>query len=1078
MKAKITYYSTLIVFFILLSYNSSGQFYNGSYQEFGKNRVQETTFFWQYYDFERFKVYFYGDGATNVEYAAKSIHKNLQELELFFETQVDSKFDVLVFNKQTDFKQSNVGLTNELTSNIGGKNSIVGNKIFLYFEQDHPDFDKQIREALTEALVSRMVNQTSWKQVVRNSSSVEMPYWFSEGLYSYMGENWSATIETEIKDGINSGRFDKLGRLENIDAKYAGHAMWNYIAQVYGDEVIPQIIYLLSVSRSFESSFRFVLGKSTKSLNNDFVRYYKKSFEEKDENKTIPLQQEISIKRRKKKGKITQFALSPDGTKLAYTANEIGKYKVWIYDISSKSYTKVRARGFKAERATDESFPLLDWHPNGNTLAFVEETDGEVYFNFYDLESKKTTKRAVQNVTKVTSFSYNETGSQFVFSGIQKGQIDLYLYTIIGNGYKKLTDDFSDDRDPRFIENSTKIIFSSNRKNDSLYVKAPLKPTANLYDIYIYDLNKKFQPTLKRVTNTPTVNELFPYELERFKYTYLSDENGLINRYVAVFDSVIASVDTVINYRYFSKSSELTNYKKGISSVDYSDVSSQLGMVIKQDNEYLFYKGDISMDKISDKEIEKGEKKSETKESDKRKSTVEIISVKPNIKTEETIEISNYQFEQKKPKVEETKKEDLVFLNPDNSLVEKEVITDEFKLPTRKLYNINFTLDEVTSQIDNNFLNGTYQVFNPNNPSFNNQNVNLFNMVQIKDLMEDYRLIGGVNLSFNLQDNDYLLSFEDLSQRFDKKYLFTRQAYSTDVNFIPVRTRIHEFKYRLKYPFNEISSLAVTFNLRNDNTIVSALNRQTLEAEGTSRNMGGAKIEYVLDNTFDRGINLREGTRLKVFGEYYQEIYEAETDFFVIGTDIRHYQKIHREMIFAGRIAASTSFGNRKLVYYMGGVDGWLGARANESIIIPTDKGFAFQTIATPMRGFLQTKRFGNSFAVANSEVRWPIFEYFSEYPVQSKFLSTFQVVGFADAGTAWTGSNPYSEENSFNITQISQKPINVIIQNQREPIIFGYGFGLRAELFGYFVRYDWSWGVEDGVVQGRINYFSLSLDF
>ena len=133
MKAKITYYSTLIVFFILLSYNSSGQFYNGSYQEFGKNRVQETTFFWQYYDFERFKVYFYGDGATNTEYAAKSIHKNLQELELFFETQVDSKFDVLVFNKHTDFKQSNVGLTNELTSNIGGKNSIVGNKIFLYF---------------------------------------------------------------------------------------------------------------------------------------------------------------------------------------------------------------------------------------------------------------------------------------------------------------------------------------------------------------------------------------------------------------------------------------------------------------------------------------------------------------------------------------------------------------------------------------------------------------------------------------------------------------------------------------------------------------------------------------------------------------------------------------------------------------------------------------------------------------------------------------------------------------------------------------------------------------------------------
>ena len=80
--------------------------------------------------------------------------------------------------------------------------------------------------------------------------------------------------------------------------------------------------------------------------------------------------------------------------------------------------------------------------------------------------------------------------------------------------------------------------------------------------------------------------------------------------------------------------------------------------------------------------------------------------------------------------------------------------------------------------------------------------------------------------------------------------------------------------------------------------------------------------------------------------------------------------------------------------------------------------------------------------------------------------------------GTAWTGVNPYSLENSFNTREVSQKPIVVTLQNQREPIIFGYGFGLRAELFGYFVRYDWAWGIEDGVGKGRVNYFSLSLDF
>ena len=43
---------------------------------------------------------------------------------------------------------------------------------------------------------------------------------------------------------------------------------------------------------------------------------------------------------------------------------------------------------------------------------------------------------------------------------------------------------------------------------------------------------------------------------------------------------------------------------------------------------------------------------------------------------------------------------------------------------------------------------------------------------------------------------------------------------------------------------------------------------------------------------------------------------------------------------------------------------------------------------------------------------------------------------------------------------------------------IYGYGFGLRSRILGYFVRADWAWGVDDGVVLPAVFYFSLSLDF
>ena len=90
------------------------------------------------------------------------------------------------------------------------------------------------------------------------------------------------------------------------------------------------------------------------------------------------------------------------------------------------------------------------------------------------------------------------------------------------------------------------------------------------------------------------------------------------------------------------------------------------------------------------------------------------------------------------------------------------------------------------------------------------------------------------------------------------------------------------------------------------------------------------------------------------------------------------------------------------------------------------------------------------------------------------------QIIGFGDIGSAWTGLHPYSEENEFNQQEVSSGggSVSVIIRNNREPIIWGYGAGLRSRILGYFVRADFAWGVDDGVVQPMVFYLSLNLDF
>jgi hypothetical protein len=222
--------------------------------------------------------------------------------------------------------------------------------------------------------------------------------------------------------------------------------------------------------------------------------------------------------------------------------------------------------------------------------------------------------------------------------------------------------------------------------------------------------------------------------------------------------------------------------------------------------------------------------------------------------------------------------------------------------------------------------------------------------------------------------------------------------------------------------------------------------------------------------------------RFKLFGEAYAQVNNNFTDLFVLGADFRLYQVIHRDLIFASRFACSSSFGQSKLIYYLGSVDNWITfsnrPQFDYSVPINTNQNYAFQTLATNMRGFIQNVRNGNNFALINTELRWPVIRYFANYPLSSNFLNNFQLIGFFDMGTAWTGPSPWAGQNAYDKTVIPGYPVQITIDSNREPIVEGFGFGVRMSLLGYFIRLDWAWGIENKVILPDVFYLSLSLDF
>jgi Tol biopolymer transport system component len=1087
----------LILLLTFFSLHGLSQFYVGSNQEFGKNRVQYRDFFWQYYPAERFEVYYYQGGKDLAEYTVRSVQANLAQLEDRFDFQLTEKLQIVLYNKQSEFRQSNIGITGDDVYNIGGAARIVGSKLFLYFEGDYLQFESMLRENLSRVIFSQMMYGGDWKQVIKNNTLLSIPKWYEDGLLSYVANPLDPEIMARINDGITHKKYRRFNRLEGEDARAGGHAMWKYIADVYGENVIPNILYMTRISKNIESGFLYVLGVSLSTLSDEFQIYYEQQVNQYSHGKENPafkpLMKDAALsekvaqmsvadqakwkeenwKRRmgqlpikaKRKYEYSQFKASPDGRYVAFATHEQGQYKVWLHDKTTRKTKRIAKKDHRLDRIQDNTYPMLTWHPTSKILTYVFEAKGRVFLANYNLEEKKNLERELFRIDKVVDLAYSADGRKMVFSGVKEGRSDLYLFPIVGNTPEQITFDIYDDLYPRFLSDGNTIIFSSNRPDDTLRANVPNAPFDRNLDVYLLHLNGR---KLERVTNTPDANEIYPFEYDAKHYTFVKQTNDKRNRYIASIDSTIARIDTSVHYRYFTVSSQLTNFADTPLEYDFNPKTGKWSLVFYENGKAAYYEGDINTDRIT--RVGEGKK-------DKNQSNFtggEYLSIE-SIEEPGEVDIDNYRFEDDKDEVAYEKETVTITNKPATAAVD--TTKKEFLLPKPRNYRLNFATDYVVSQIDNTFNNRFYQPYTSPTSMF--PGISGLIKIGISDLFEDYKVVGGFRLSGSLQNNDYGVYFEDLSGRIDRRYQFQRQATRRIVDQVSIiQVHTHTFEYQFKYPFHELLSMRASLIYRQDRSVFLSTDPTNLSRANRFNHNVGARLEYVFDNTLSKGLNLYNGTRYKFWGEYYVDPLNRQSDLSVVGMDIRHYQRIHRNMILALRMSASTSLGAKRLVYYLGGVDNWLFQRVNNDTPIATDQNYAFQTLAAPMRGFWVNSRNGNSFALLNAELRWPIFKYLLNKPIKSDFVENFQIVGFSDVGSAWTGLTPYSDDNRFNQVIVEQNPITVTINSNREPIVSSYGFGLRSRLLGYFVRADWAWGIDDGLIQPRVFHLSLAMDF
>lgn len=353
--------------------------------------------------------------------------------------------------------------------------------------------------------------------------------------------------------------------------------------------------------------------------------------------------------------------------------------------------------------------------------------------------------------------------------------------------------------------------------------------------------------------------------------------------------------------------------------------------------------------------------------------------------------------------------------------------------------------------------------------------------LKMNDLMENHLLKVGGYLSANIKNVDLWGEYAYLANKVDWSLRVDRKILDQETEMLSQKIRYNRVELKAVYPFNLQSKLSVS-GMFTSNRAIDQYNLSTLE--DVSSYVGG-RLSYTFDNTVHWAENLRTGFRMFAGVEYQKSL--QEDAFTRFNLDARHYLKISNSILLATRLSASHSVGGAATQTLLGGMDNWLfidrEARNKENPL--GTAGIAIRDVfmsdfATSLRGFKMNKLSGNSHLLLNAELRVPLKSLIGAGYSKSQLLNTFQMVGFFDMGSAWTGANPFSRSNGFNTNVYggNTNPFQATVTDFRNPFLFGYGLGGRANVVGYFIKLDYAFGIENDEIKSPITYLTLGHDF
>ncbi len=533
-------------------------------QYFGRNKVQYDAFDWEIIRTEHFDIYFYEEERQAALMAGRMSERWYSRLSRIMNHEIRARQPLVLYASHPHFEQTNT-TPNQVGESTGGFTEILKRRVVLPLQNTMGESDHVLGHELVHAFQFDVTGQGPNAAGPDIPGAIRLPLWFIEGMAEYLSVGpIDANTAMWLRDGVECDCLPTISQLNDprfFPYRY-GQALWSFIAGTYGDEIVGRILKVAGRTGSAIGAFQAVLGMSVDSIS---AMWHEATWEAYEPivaatdppdvygqliiGSVVEADRGLVVKRGAGGQQNVAPSISPDGNQLLYLT-EAGLFSIDLFLADANTGETLEK---VTNTAVDPHYEALQfilssgaWHPTGVGFALAGVNKGSPVISIVDVERKKLVDEyKFDDLDEVTNPGWSPDGNKLVFSAMQGGFTDLWLYDTETEELRRLTDDPFADLEPEFSTDGTKVVFVTDRFDSDLGRLDFGENQLALYNLATDEIETL--PNLQGKNINPSFTPDGRYIL------FLSDDSGIPNIYRLEVET--GQID------------QLTNVQTGVSGI-------------------------------------------------------------------------------------------------------------------------------------------------------------------------------------------------------------------------------------------------------------------------------------------------------------------------------------------------------------------------------------------------------------------------------------------------------------------------------------------------------------------------------